>query len=276
MNESRKRVIGYSRVSTDAQFINGHSINIQKEKMENYCKFKNLELLNIFEEAKSGKNMNNRPMLQEIIRRLKLPDDNKLSIDGIIVAKLDRLGRDAKEIILLTDDIIKMKKNLYCVDMDLDFNSMTGQFLRTIFSAFAQLEREMIANRTKEAMAYKRARNERIGVVPMGYKLEKDITTGKNKMVPNLHERQIICRALELRTEHKWVWRKNQYRRLPLSYADIAKIMASENLLTRSDKPFTASMIFKMCKSGTKAAFKEEPTTNDLLIAAKQNTILPI
>lgn len=276
MNESRKKIIGYSRVSTDKQFVNGHSVNVQKERMENYCKFKNLDLIDVLEEVKSGKNMKDRPVLQEIIQRLKLPNDNKKSLDGIIVAKLDRLGRNASEIILLTDDIIKMNKNLYCVDLDLDFSSMAGQFLRTIFAAFGQLEREMIAQRTRETMAYKKARNERVGVVPFGHKLERDPKTGKNVMVENPIERKAICRAIELRKEYKWIFKRNQYKRLPLSFVDIAKIMKNEGLLTRNGKQFTPTQIFLMCKGKYNGIFKEKPDIDDLLIAAKRNTELPL
>jgi len=245
--EKPKRVIGYTRVSTDKQMFQGHSINVQREKMENYCRFKGLILVGVLEESKSGKTIKNRPILMEIIRRLKLEPTDPEALDGIICAKLDRLGRNAGEIILLTDEICNLGKHIYFTDMDFDINSPSGQFLRSIFAAFAQLEREMIAQRTREVLQYKRMRNERVGVVPFGKKLKFNKDTRKNVMIDNPNEKRLIRRIFQLKKMEKWVyWKKGKYRARPYTCLDIADQLTKEGFVNRNGNPYNQRMVWKI------------------------------
>ena len=83
-----KRAIGYVRVSTTEQALEGISLDNQKAKIKGYCDLNDLELVTIIEDAgKSGKNLS-RDGIETILYKIK-----RKEIDAIVVYKLDRLSR---------------------------------------------------------------------------------------------------------------------------------------------------------------------------------------
>jgi site-specific DNA recombinase len=77
--EQNKIIAGiYVRVSTTDQAHEGHSIDEQKERLINFCKFNEYEVYKIYEDpAMTGKNTN-RPMFQEMMNDAKLGNITKL------------------------------------------------------------------------------------------------------------------------------------------------------------------------------------------------------
>ena len=136
------RVIAYYRVSTDDQGRSGLGIAAQKAAVATLCTARGWEIIAEFEEVESGKR-NDRPKLAEAIHRAKVTNGT------LVIAKLDRLSRNAAFITALHDS----KAKFIAADMP-DATELTVH----IMAAVAQAERKAIANRTREALAAAKAR----------------------------------------------------------------------------------------------------------------------
>lgn len=169
----------YIRVSTDAQREEGYSIEAQKEALKGYCAargFSNYEFY--IDGGFSGSNLE-RPQ----IKRLILDAQNK-RITKCIVYKLDRLSRSQKDTLYLIEDVLNPNGvDFISINETMDTSTPLGRLMLGILSAFAQLERENIKERTRMGMV------ERIkegywmggGRIPFGYDYDKE----KGILVPN-------------------------------------------------------------------------------------------
>lgn len=177
------KTIGYTRVSTSGQADNGISLEMQEKKLRAYCDFNDLELIEIIVDAGlSGKNMDGRPGMQRVLDMIK----NK-QVDAIVSYKLDRLGRSTRD--LLDVALLCQKKGvtLHSLTEKLDTSSAIGKFFFTIIASLAELEREIIGERTKAAMGQKKANGQKISSrAPYGY------TYIDNQAIPVAEEQACI------------------------------------------------------------------------------------
>lgn len=161
------KAIGYTRVSTSDQANEGISLEAQAAKIRAYCELNDLELLHIFEDAgKTGKNMN-REALQKALGMIEAGEASAL-----VVYKLDRLSRKTRDTLELIEQIEEADAAFHSITEKVDTKSALGKFFLTITAAFAQMERDTIADRTRDALAYKREQGQYLGAVPFGYTLE--------------------------------------------------------------------------------------------------------
>lgn len=130
------KYIGYLRVSTQMQGSSGLGLQAQKSAILKFINDDDM-LIESYTDVESGKN-NNRPNLLQAI------EDCKTNDATLLIAKLDRLSRNAAFIFTLRDTQVKFK----CVDMP-EANSVTIG----IMAVLAQDERERISKRTKDALA---------------------------------------------------------------------------------------------------------------------------
>ena len=169
----------YIRVSTDAQFEEGYSVEAQKEQLTAYCVSKGMKNYDYYIDGGwSGSNIE-RPEMEHLIKDVK---DGKIS--HVIVYKLDRLSRSQKDTLYLIEDLF-MPNNVDFVSLteSLDTSTPMGRAMIGILAAFAQLERENIRMRTRMGM------NERVkdgywmggGRIPYGYDYDKS----RGILVPN-------------------------------------------------------------------------------------------
>ena len=86
--------------------------------------------------------------------------------DTLVVAKLDRLGRSAYDVLGIAQRAEREGWALVVLDLGLDTTTPVGRFTLTILAGVAQLERDLIRQRTREALAAKKARGERVGRPP--------------------------------------------------------------------------------------------------------------
>jgi len=98
-------------------------------------------------------------------RRIKELLDKLGGADTLIITELSRLGRSTSEVIDLVNEIITKKVRLISIKQGLDIKShdMTSKIIVTMFSLFAELERDLISSRTKEALASKKAQGIKLG-----------------------------------------------------------------------------------------------------------------
>lgn len=143
MSEAKSdKFVAYYRVSTARQGRSGLGLEAQQATVEGYLKGHSGRLLASFTEVESGKR-NDRPKLQEAIRRAKVTGAK------LIIAKMDRLSRNAAFLLALRDSGVRF----VAADLPTADETVVG-----IMAVIAQREREMIAQRTKEALAVARRR----------------------------------------------------------------------------------------------------------------------
>ena len=141
-----QKYIAYYRVSTKQQGESGLGLEAQKTMVKNFLKNDDV-LICEYEEVESGKN-NNRPQL------LKAIEKSKSEGATLLIAKLDRLSRNAGFIFLLKDSNVDFK----CCDMP-EANSLTIG----IMAVLAQEERELISKSTISALQELKAKGIKLG-----------------------------------------------------------------------------------------------------------------
>ncbi|MFC6098365.1 recombinase family protein [Flavobacterium qiangtangense] len=141
-----EKYIAYYRVSTQKQGNSGLGIEAQKSSVSKFVNSDD-ELFAEFQDIESGKN-NNRPNL------IKAIEECKKQGATLLIAKLDRLSRNASFILTLRDSQVKFK----CCDMP-DANSVTIG----IMAILAQDERERTSQRTKDALAELKRKGVKLG-----------------------------------------------------------------------------------------------------------------
>ncbi len=127
-------LIGYARVSTGDQ-----NLDLQKTAL-----FR-AECEQIFEDTASGKNAR-RPGLKRALRRLR-PGD------VLVVWKLDRLGRSVRDLITLVSELQARGVNFRSLTDSIDTSTPAGRFFFHVMSALAEMERELIVERTRAGLA---------------------------------------------------------------------------------------------------------------------------
>ena len=143
-----KSYAGYLRVSTRGQQQSGLGLEAQRTAISAHI---NGNPMKEFVECESGKR-NDRP---ELARALAFC---RRSGATLIIAKMDRLSRNARFILELLDSDVDL---IFC-DMP-QVSGPTGRFLLTSMAAVAQLEREMCSQRTREALAAAKCRGVVLG-----------------------------------------------------------------------------------------------------------------
>jgi DNA invertase Pin-like site-specific DNA recombinase len=150
-------VIGYTRVSTDEQADSGLGLTAQRHAIQAECDRRHWTLLAVHEDAVSGKTMN-RPGL---VAALDTVDTGRAA--GIIVAKLDRLSRSLVDFANLMVRAQTGGWNLVALDLGIDLSTPAGEFMANVIASAAQWERRIIGQRTRDALAVKRAQGQRLG-----------------------------------------------------------------------------------------------------------------
>ncbi|MEF7566085.1 recombinase family protein [Bacillus infantis] len=178
----------YIRVSTQDQ-VENYSIEVQKERLEAYCKAKGLSVHDVYIDGGFSGSTLDRPGLKKMLNEL-----NK--IDAVVVYKLDRLSRSQKDTLELIEEyFLKNKVDFISITETLDTSTPFGKAMIGILSVFAQLERETIAERMRMGHI-KRAENGLRGMGgdydPAGYKRQD------GALVKLEHEAQHIQRAFDL------------------------------------------------------------------------------
>lgn len=185
-------IFGYARVSTRGQAEDGNSLEAQKEILEKEG------ASSVFCEAYTG-TTTERPKLQELLSILS-------EGDTLIVTKLDRIARTARQGLELIDTLNGKGVSVRIINMGgtID-NTPIGKLMRTMLFAFAEFERDLIIERTQEGKRIAR--------------LNPDFKDGRPKKFTEAQ----IGHALSLRVDH--------------SYTQIARLTGiSVSTLKRAEK----------------------------------------
>lgn len=166
--QKRMKAVGYIRVSTEEQVREGISLEVQEDKVKKYADLHNLRLTEIIrDEGKSGKDID-REGIQKVITLCK-----DRSVDHLIVYKMDRLTRRTLDLLTLAQEVFNPNKvQFYSITERVDTSTAQGKFFLTIIGAMSQMERDLISERTSEALRYKISQGENVGSPPLGFLAE--------------------------------------------------------------------------------------------------------
>lgn len=141
-----KKIISYLRCSTTHQ-LDTHSISHQRLKIDLYCKFHNLQLVEeIVDEGVSGKSTK-----REGYTRLMEMVKNK-ECDGVVVYSLSRFSRCVVDTLSSLQLMNDYAVTFHSLTENIDTSSPNGRFFLTILSSLSQLEREITSSRVKDTL----------------------------------------------------------------------------------------------------------------------------
>lgn len=155
---SKLRALGYVRCSTDEQATSGAGLAAQRSAIEAEAGRRGWELVDVISDAGWTSGSLDRPGMTEALATL---DARKA--DVLLVAKLDRATRSLRDFGELAERARKRGWALVCLDLGVDTTTATGELLAGVVASTAQYERRLIGQRTKEALAAKRAAGVRLG-----------------------------------------------------------------------------------------------------------------
>lgn len=177
------KAIGYVRVSTEEQAKEGFSLDNQRQDIERLCNYQKWDLIDILDdEGIPGSEIDNRPGIQEVLRRVK---DEK--IDYLVVWKLSRLSRKMTHIVQIADYLAKNNVYLHTIKDGIDTSTPMGKPFLYFAGIFAELERDSLIVQVKGGMEEKaRKGGYNGGKPPLGYDLVD------KKLIINKDEAEII------------------------------------------------------------------------------------
>jgi DNA invertase Pin-like site-specific DNA recombinase len=147
------QIIAYIRTSTDKQDLNN-----QKLEILDWARKKGQKIDAFVEITISSRKTSKQRRIEEVLHMLT-------DTDTLVVTELSRLGRSTAEVIALVNELVARNVRVIILKQNLDISQhdMTSKIIITLFSLFAELERDLISLRTKEALAAKKSQGIMLG-----------------------------------------------------------------------------------------------------------------
>lgn len=195
IGDAMTTAIGYIRVSTDQQAEEGVSLDAQRERLEAYAKMQGLELVEIIEDAGISGTI---PLADRGGGAALIAALARHKASHVVALKLDRLFRDAADALNQTRQWDKDKIALHLIDVggqSINTSSAMGRMFLTMMAGFAELERNLISERTAAALRHKKKKGEVYSALPLGYE-DQD-----GKLVPIDEELVIVSEIRAMRQD---------------------------------------------------------------------------
>jgi site-specific DNA recombinase len=192
------KAILYVRVSTEEQSSAGVSIENQVARLLSYCQQRGLQVVETVIDAgvSGGKYLSQRPGGRKVLEAIATR-----KATHVVAAKLDRLFRNAADALWTIEGWDNEGISTHLLDvngMGLDTSSPMGKLILTMMAGFAQLERHLIKDRTKQALAHKKASGQRYTHSVYGLDFDDN-----GKATVNSNERTTIQTIFQLRKAGK-------------------------------------------------------------------------
>lgn len=200
-----QKAIGYIRVSTQGQADEGVSLEAQRAKIRAWCELNDAELVAVFEDAGlSGASMKGREGL-----------DAALKATGkgmaLVCYSISRLARSTRDMLHISEQLDKKGADLVSLTEKIDTTTAAGRMVFKMLAVLADFERDQIGERTKLALAHKKAVGEVYAPTPYGF----DAIEG---------------RLVEVKREAKVVAEILKQRNAGASLADIAESLNAQGI----------------------------------------------
>lgn len=167
-------IYGYIRVSTDKQTVENQRFEINK-----FCKKNNIHINEWIEETTSGTKAIEKRQLGKLLKKLQKDDI-------LICSELSRLGRSLFMIMDVLSACMKKEIRLWTIKDQYRLGSdISSKVLAFAFGLSAEIERNLISQRTKEALARAKAEGQKLGR-PFGCKNKRYKLSGKEDIVDQL------------------------------------------------------------------------------------------
>lgn len=174
----------YIRVSSDKQTTEN-----QRYEIEQYAQRKRIEIDEWLEETISGIKQIEKRKLNELLKKMRKDDT-------LIVSELSRLGRNLMQIMSILHDCMKTDIKVFAIKENYELgNNISSKVLAFAFGLSAEIERNLISQRTKEALNRKRAEGVILGR-PKGSVSKKRKLTGKEKQIKELLDKNVSVSAI--------------------------------------------------------------------------------
>ena len=149
------KVAVYVRVSKEDQHPENQIIELNE-----YAEKRDFEIFHTYVDKISGAT-DSRPALNELMQ-----DARKKYFDGVVVWKLDRLGRSLQHLIQIIGEWRNLNIDFICMTEPIDTTSPSGELIFHIFGAIAQFERQLITERINLGLDRARKQGKRLGRPP--------------------------------------------------------------------------------------------------------------
>lgn len=220
------KAVGYIRVSTEEQAKEGVSLDNQRKRIEAFCVAKEWTLGRIYaDEGISGGSLK-REGVQELIQ-----DCSRAMFDVVVIYKLDRLTRSVKDLGYLIEMFDKSNVAFSSVSDNFDTTTANGKLVLNILGSVAQWERDIISERTRDALAHKRSELQIYSPLPLGFEAGED-----GRLIENEKELAIVKRIRALRSQG-------------LSYQKIANRLNAAGLKTKKGRVWRKGTIYKVLRN---------------------------
>ena len=174
--------VAYIRVSTEAQAVEGVSLEAQEAKIRAWCQLHDYTLQSTHVDAGvSGKKVDNRPALQEALAACQKGG-------ALVVYSLSRLARSTADTLAIAEQLQRKSADLVSLSEKIDTTSAAGKMVFRMLAVLSEFERDQISERTSAAMQHKRSKRERVGAVPYGF----DLAENGVDLVANVAEQKIV------------------------------------------------------------------------------------
>lgn len=180
------RAVLYTRVSTAEQTREGVSLDAQEERLKDYCKLQGLDIVKIIREEgiSAKKRLEDRPGGKVLFEKI-----NSGEAKHVVALKLDRVFRNAIDALTVTQTLEEKGISLHLVDLggiSLNSGSAMGKMMLTFMAGMAEMESNLISERTKAGLSYKKDHKEVYSNLPYGY------TNENNRLKENGQEIEAI------------------------------------------------------------------------------------
>ena len=216
--------VGYIRVSTAAQAVDGVSLDAQKEKISSWCQFNGYELAGIYADEGISGTKADRPGLAAALSAVGKGD-------ALVVYSLSRLARSTAHTLEIAALLDKTGADLVSLSEKIDTTSACGKMVFRLLAVLSEFERDLISERTTTALQHKKRKGERTGSIPLGKSLAEDGVM----LLDDPYEQTAIEAARKLRDSG-------------LSLRKIALELEHQGMLSRTGKRFDAKQIQRMLK----------------------------
>lgn len=205
------RAIGYICLNTMSQQPKNLGLKEQEQIIRDHIAANDWELVEMYRElTDSNSGQNQQPQLLQIIE-----ESGNGKFDALIVARLDRLTRNIRQLNTLISQVcIKNGVELISIDEGLDTREDKGELAIRIIDIITKWDTKRISDRTREIIARKRAKGERVGHAPFGF------TYYKKKLIAVENELKTVSLITDQRDQG-------------LSYHKIAKYLNERKITSK-------------------------------------------
>lgn len=220
--------VAYIRVSTDDQALGPEA---QRAQISAWASKHAVHVVAWYEEigVSGALPVSKRTTLLAALAALR-----RLDARTLVAAKRDRLARDVVVAASIERMAAKEGATVRTADGTSDGIGSSGQLQRGIYDLFAAHERAVIRERTTAALAVKRAKGERTGTIPYGYRLAPDGV----HLEPHAAELRVIASVTQLR---KWGY----------SLREIVRELAEQGVTGRTGRPMILGQIYAITQRGS-------------------------